>query len=123
MTTTTSYTRSISEPDDVVEFPNGRVETLRVGDTSFSRSVFEPGWRWSTAVRPIAGTESCEYPHLAFMASGTMHVVMDDGTELEAHAGDVLVVAPGHDAWVVGDEPVVVYDFGDDDAGFGKPPG
>jgi hypothetical protein len=121
MTTATSITRSIHEPDDVVEFPKGRIETLRAGDVLFSRTVFEPGWRWSTSVKPVAGTESCEYPHTAFLASGTLHVAMDDGTELEATEGDLLVIGPGHDAWVVGDEPVVMYDFGDEDQDYGKP--
>ena len=120
MTTTTAMTRSINDPDDVIEMPRGRIETVKAGDVQFSRTIFEPGWRWSTSVKPIAGTASCEYPHTTFLASGTLHVVMDDGTELEATAGDVLVIAPGHDAWVVGDESVVMYDFGDEDEGYGK---
>lgn len=121
MTAATAMKRSIDEPDDVLDMPKGRIETVRVGDVMFSRTVFEPGWRWSTAVKPVAGTDSCEYPHTGFIAFGTLHVVMDDGTELEASSGDVLVIPPGHDAWVVGDDRVVIYDFGDEDEGYGKP--
>ena len=73
---------------------------------------FEPGWRWSERVKPIAGTDSCQKAHLGYVLSGLMKVVMDDGTEGEVGTGDVFSIAPGHDAWTVGDEACVMIDFG-----------
>jgi quercetin dioxygenase-like cupin family protein len=78
---------------------------------SFGRAVFEPGWRWSTSVKPLVNTKSCEAPHFQYHISGTLKIVMDDGTEKECKAGDVSLLPSGHDAWVVGNEPVVVVDF------------
>ncbi len=74
------------------------------------RATFQPGWRWSLSVKPLAGTKSCEAPHLQYHVSGHLHVVMDDGSEDEFGPGDVSLLPPGHDAWVVGKEPVVVVD-------------
>jgi len=75
------------------------------------RAVLEPGWRWSTSVKPLAKTKSCEASHFQYQLSGTLKVLMDDGTELECKAGDVALLPIGHDAWVVGKEPVVIVDF------------
>ena len=74
-------------------------------------SHFEPGWQWSKHVKPIAGTESCQAPHTGYFVSGRMKVVMDDGEEMEYGPGDFATMAPGHDAWIVGDEPCVVIDW------------
>jgi hypothetical protein len=124
MTTTTIIEkRSIEAPDEVLEFANGRVELLTIGGTTFARSVFQPGWRWSESVKPIVHTESCELPHAAYVVSGAMHIRMDDGRGLDVTAGDLLVVGPGHDAWVTSDEPCVLYDFGGEDADYAKPAG
>jgi hypothetical protein len=120
-TATAAQKKSISSPDELREFPNGRIEVLRLGDVEFARTTFQPGWRWSNDVKPIAGTDSCEFPHETFILSGRLHVVMDDGTELDAAAGDLLVIPPGHDAWVVGDEPCVGVDFGGEDTDYAKP--
>lgn len=103
--------RSFSASDDVREFPNGRAEILRVGDTEIGRLTLQPGWRWSNDVKPIAGTDSCEAPHFQYHLSGRLMIRMDDGTEMTAVAGDVTSLPAGHDAWVVGDEPVVVVDW------------
>ena len=103
--------KNFERPDEVREFPHGRLELVRVGGAVIGRATLEPGWRWSESVRPIAQTASCEAAHFQYQVSGTLRVRMDDGTELECHAGDVALVAPGHDAWVVGDEPVVIVDF------------
>ena len=73
--------------------------------------VFEPGWRWSNDVKPIAGTDSCEAPHFQYHVSGRLAIRMDDGTEFVAGPGDITVLPSGHDAWVVGDEPVVTVDW------------
>jgi quercetin dioxygenase-like cupin family protein len=74
--------------------------------------VFEPGCRWSENIRPIAGTETCEATHLLYVESGRMKIVHDDGSEAEVGPGDIVAIQPGHDAWVVGDEPCVSVDFG-----------
>ena len=98
-------------PDEVREFPNGRAEILEIGGGTVGRIVCEPGWRWSNDVKPIAGTDSCQAPHFQYHVSGRLKVVMDDGTEVEAGPGDVTSLPPGHDGWVVGDEPAVVIDW------------
>ena len=98
-------------PDETREFPHGRAEILQIGGGEVGRLVFEPGWRWSNDVKPIAGTESCEAPHFQYHVSGQLAIRMDDGTEMIAKPGDVTSLPSGHDAWVVGDEPVVVVDW------------
>jgi hypothetical protein len=103
--------KNFAEPDEVREFPNGRVEILEIGDGQVGRIIAEPGWRWSNDVKPIAGTHSCEAPHFQYHVSGRLAIRMDDGTELIAGPGDITSLPSGHDAWVVGDEPVVVIDW------------
>jgi hypothetical protein len=103
--------KTFAEPDEVREFPNGRLELLEIGNGQVGRIIAEPGWRWSNDVKPIAGTDSCEAPHFQYHVSGRLAVRMDDGTELIAGPGDITSLPSGHDAWVVGDEPVVVIDW------------
>ena len=103
--------KTFSTPDEVREFPNGRAEILKVGGAEVGRLVFKPGWRWSTDVKPLAKTASCEAPHFQYHLSGKLAIKMDDGTEFIAGPGDVTSLPSGHDAWVVGDEPVVVVDW------------
>ncbi len=103
--------RSFDHPDEVREFPLGRLELIHIGGATIGRAVFEPGWRWATSVQPLAKTKSCEAPHFQYHVSGVLMVRMDDGTELECRAGDVSLLPSGHDAWTVGDEPAVVVDF------------
>jgi hypothetical protein len=100
-----------AKPHEVREFPHGRAEIVRLGGADIGRLILEPGWRWSTDVKPIAGTELCEAPHMQYHVSGRIHILMADGTEFEAGPGDVTSLPQGHDAWVVGDEPVVVVDW------------
>lgn len=102
---------SFGKPDETREFPNGRVEIIRVSDGEIGRLVLEPGWRWSNDVKPLAKTESCQAPHFQYHVSGQLAIRMDDGTEFLAGPGDVTSLPSGHDAWVVGDEPVVVVDW------------
>lgn len=103
--------KGFSAPDEVREFPNGRIEIVQLGNVTVGRGEFQPGWKWSEHVAPIAGTPSCEAAHTGYVLSGRMHVVMNDGTEGDAGPGDVFVIGPGHDAWIVGDEPCVFLDF------------
>ena len=103
--------KSLDSPEEKREFPKGQVELVTIGDVTFGRGTFQPGWKWSESVKPIAKTDSCLAPHTQYHISGILHVRMDDGTEMEYGPGDVGVVPPGHDAWVVGNEPVVVIDF------------
>jgi hypothetical protein len=103
--------RSFAVPDETREFPHGRAEILNVGGGQVGRLVFQPGWRWSEDVRPIAGTASCEAPHFQYHVSGQLAIRMDDGAEFIAGPGDVTALPSGHDAWVVGDEPVVTIDW------------
>ena len=103
--------KNFGKPDEVREFPKGRVELINIGGATIGRAIFEPGWRWATSVQPLAKTKSCEAPHFQYHVSGILKILMDDGTELEAKPGNVSLLPSGHDAWVVGDEPAVVVDF------------
>lgn len=89
---------------------NGHAVVGSAGAATFMRGTFEPGWRWSSDVKPIAGTDSCQTRHLGYVISGRMHITFDDGTEVEVAAGDAFDLAPGHDAYTVGDEPCVMID-------------
>jgi hypothetical protein len=100
-----------SKPDEVRTFPHGRAEILNVAGATIGRLVLEPGWRWSKDVKPMAGTEWCEAPHFQYHVSGTVRVHMADGTEFDAKPGDLTVLPPGHDGWVVGDQRAVVVDW------------
>jgi hypothetical protein len=103
--------KKFSAPDETRTFPHGKAEIINIGGGTVGRLTLEPGWRWSQDVKPIAGTEWCEAPHFQYQVSGRMHVVMENGTEFDLGPGDVSVLPPGHDAWVVGEEPVVVVDW------------
>ena len=103
--------RSFGAPDETRQFTHGKAEILEVSDAQIGRLVLEPGWRWSRDVKPIAGTDSCEVSHFQYHLSGRLAIRMDDGVEFEAGPGDVTSIPSGHDAWVVGDEPVVVIDW------------
>jgi quercetin dioxygenase-like cupin family protein len=106
--------KSVRSPEETRPFQDGKgnAAVVNVGGQPILYATFEPGWRWSEHVKPIAGTDSCQTNHLGYVLSGRMHVVMDDGTEAEAGPGDVFSITPGHDAWTVGDEPCVSVDFG-----------
>ncbi|MGQ0519702.1 MAG: LuxR C-terminal-related transcriptional regulator [Actinomycetota bacterium] len=88
-----------------------KIAVASVGDTTITREVMEPGWRWSKDIRPVVGTGLCRAQHQLYIVSGQLHVVMEDGAEIEVRAGDAAVIPPGHDAWVVGDEPCEAIDF------------
>jgi hypothetical protein len=103
--------KRFDEPEEVRRFPGGRLELVRIGGATVGRAVFQPGWRWSRSLRPLDGTHSCEVPHCWYHVSGWLMVRMDDGEEIECGPGDISLLPAGHDAWVMGDEPVVVVDF------------
>lgn len=103
--------RDFATPDEVREFGSGRAELVTVQGATIGRLILHPGWRWSEHVKPIAGTELCEAPHFQYHVSGTLRIRMVDGTEFDATPGQVTALPSGHDAWVVGDEDVVVVDW------------
>ena len=103
--------KDLNAADETRTFPKGKAEIINIGGGQVGRLTFEPGWRWSEHVKAIAGTESCEAPHFQYHVSGRLHIKMTDGTEFEAEPGQVTALPSGHDAWVVGDEPVVVVDW------------
>jgi hypothetical protein len=98
-------------PDETRTPDKTRVDLLRLGNTTIGRFAFQPGWRWSECIKPVAGTESCQARHVGIVQSGSMHVVHDDGTEADLKAGDAYVIEPGHDAWITSSDPFVGYEF------------
>jgi hypothetical protein len=106
--------RNFDSPDEVRPFEGkGKADVVQVAGRTIGRGVFEPGWRWSNNVKPIAQTDSCEVSHLGYVLSGRMKIFMDDGSESEVGGGDVVAIPPGHDAEVVGSESCVIIDFGE----------
>ncbi len=103
--------KSFDTPDETRTPPKTKVEVVRLGQQTAARFTFQPGWKWSESVKPVVGTESCQARHVGAIVSGRLHVVHNDGTEGDAGPGDAYVIESGHDAWVVGDEPVVAYEF------------
>ena len=103
--------KDLRSPDEVRTFEKGKVDLVKIGGGVVGRLTLEPGWRWSQHVKPTAGTEWCEVEHFQYHVSGRIHVVMSDGTEFEVGAGEITALPQGHDAWVVGDEPVVLIDW------------
>ena len=103
--------RNLDAPDET-RTPNKTVlQIVKLGGTSVARATFEPGWKWSECIKPIAGTDSCQVHHLGVLMAGRIHVVHDDGSEADISAGEVYEIQPGHDAWVVGDETAVGVEF------------
>jgi hypothetical protein len=102
--------KNLSQPDEKRTFDKGQLELVALGGVTFGRATLQPGWKWSTCIKPLVNTKSCEAPHLQYHVSGRLHVRMDDGSEAEFGPGDVSLLPPGHDAWVVGGDPVVIID-------------
>ena len=103
--------KNMEKPDELRTFSKGKVELITLGGITFGRATLEPGWKWSESVKPIAKTESCQAPHTQYHVSGRLAVKMDDGSEQIFGPGDVSHIPPGHDAWVVGNEPAVIIDI------------
>lgn len=103
--------RTFDNPDEVRTPPRGRVEIVDLATAKVARLRLEPGWRWSESVKPIVGTDSCQARHFGMVVSGSMHVMHNDGTEMDVRPGTAYVIEPGHDAWVTGEAPFEGYEF------------
>ncbi|WP_405719071.1 cupin domain-containing protein [Streptomyces sp. NBC_01537] len=103
--------KNTGKPDERRDFPRGHLDVLDLTGLNFGVATFDTGWRWSESLREIAGTDSCQTHHNGYVLQGHLRIRMDDGEEADVGPGDVFVVPPGHDAWVLGDEQVMVFDF------------
>jgi hypothetical protein len=103
--------KNLSKPDELRTFDKGKLELITLGGVAFGRATLQPGWKWSSSLKALMKTKSCEAPHLQYHVSGRIAVLMDDGSQAEFGPGEVSLIPPGHDAWVVGNEPVVVIDI------------
>jgi quercetin dioxygenase-like cupin family protein len=99
--------KQFDNPDEVTHFEKGKFETVTLGGMTIGRATYQPGWKWSEDVGPQVGKESCDVEHVGLVISGRVKVLMDDGSEFELGPGDLFYIPPGHDSWVVGDEPYV----------------
>ena len=103
--------RGFDAPDETRTPDKTKIDVVRMGGTTAARFAFEPGWKWSECIKPVVGTENCQVHHVGVVQSGRMHVTHEDGTQAEFGPGDAYVIEPGHDAWVLGDEPFVGFEF------------
>ncbi len=103
--------RRFDRPDETRSFEKGKFDLVRIGALAVGRASYDPGWKWSTHVGPIAGTKSCQVEHVGLVVSGRCRVVMDDGKTFSLGPGDLFHIAPGHDSWVEGTEPYVSLHF------------
>jgi class 3 adenylate cyclase len=110
--------KNLRSPDDTVSLPGLEERSVQMGEYTIGRAIVQPGWRWSVDVKPAVGTQSCMIRHLGLALRGRFHVLLDDGREIEIRPDDVFDIPPGHDAWVVGDDPwetveiIGIYGFG-----------
>ena len=103
--------KSFSSPDETRSPDKTKVEVVDLGGVKAARMTMQPGWKWSECIKPVVGTDSCQARHVGTVVSGQLHLKHDDGTELDIEPGHAYVIEPGHDAWVVGNEPFVGYEF------------
>lgn len=104
--------KNFASPDKVMAPPKANMEVVTVGGKTVIKMTFHPGWKWSVDINPAAGAEMCQMHHFGYQISGVLHLRSTEGMEIESKSGDIVDIPPGHDAWVVGDEPVVLIDFG-----------
>ena len=103
--------KSFDSPDETRAPDKTKLEVVDLGGVKAARLTVQPGWRWSECIKPVVGGDSCQARHVGTMVTGRMHIVHDDGTEGDIGPSDAYVIEPGHDAWVVGDEPAVGFEF------------
>lgn len=106
--------KNLGFPDVARECGHGTLELVTLEETTLARVTLQPGWKWSESVRPMVNTESCQVHHLQYVISGRLRIFQDDGSQIDLTPGDFAVIPPGHDAWVLGDEPFVCVDFSPD---------
>jgi mannose-6-phosphate isomerase-like protein (cupin superfamily) len=106
-----AQSRAFDSPDETRTFANGKFDVIRLGDNNVARFTFEPGWKWSESVKPIAGTDLCQKHHIGYVVQGQLRVVTKDGDEVEVGPGDAYEIMPGHDAWVVGNQTWIGLEF------------
>ena len=99
--------KSHDAPDEVRAPAKTRVEVVRLEGFTIGRFTFQPGWRWSECIKPVAGTDSCQASHVGYLVSGTLGIRLDDGTERTIRPGESYTIPPGHEGWTIGDEPVI----------------
>jgi hypothetical protein len=114
----TLETKSWSSPDDTMTPDKTHAATIKFGPVTITKANMQPGWKWSECIKPHVGTESCQAGHIGVLMQGSIHVISDDGTEITIKAGEAYRLAPGHDAWVVGDEPALGIEFATDSKDF-----
>lgn len=103
--------KSLSQADQVIEMPKGRIEIVEIAGKKIGRATFQPGWKWSEHEKPLVKTEQCEVPHFGYLVKGRIRVVMADGSQVTLQPGDVFSLPPGHDGWVLGEDAAVMVDF------------
>jgi hypothetical protein len=104
--------KNFDKPDQTMTPSKAKMEVVKIAGGSISRVMYEPGWKWSTDIGPAAGADICQIHHILYVTSGRIHISMTDGEEFEIGPGEVAHILPGHDAWVVGEEPVQGFDLG-----------
>ena len=105
------YAKNFDNADEVKNPPKAKAQIVKLGNVNASKIVLEPGWRWSECIKPTVGGDSCQAGHVGVVKSGRMKCIHDDGSELEVGRGDAFYFPPGHDGWIIGDEPCEVYEF------------
>jgi hypothetical protein len=108
------HKKSLESPDQVLKMDNGKIDIIDIAGAGVGRATFQPGWKWSEHEKPAIGATSdyCEVPHFVYLAQGQLHIIFQDGGEIDLKAGDIATLPAGHDGWVVGDKEAVMFDFG-----------
>jgi hypothetical protein len=105
------HSKSFDSPDETRTPDKTKIDVIDLGGAKAARFTMQPGWRWTECIKPVVGGDSCQARHLGVVTSGKMHIVHNDGTESDIGTGEAYRIDPGHDAWVVGDEPFVGFEF------------